>query len=86
MHMLLGDTQLYTSVPLCYLLIRQDHVMDLVKGLLCGDSDLPYKTGVTFQALSAFKFSSPLLHHAARRGTLPLSLWISLGDKPFSLR
>ncbi len=35
----LGHTQLCDSVTMCFLLIGKDHVMDLVSGLLCDDSD-----------------------------------------------
>lgn len=76
------------NVPLFYLLICQDHVIDLVKTLMCGDNDWPSTTGVIFQALSAmFELSTPLLLHTLRKGILRLppcpreSLWlVSLWD------
>lgn len=47
-HTFLRDSAPWDSVPLCYLSICQDHVMGLVSGLLCADSDLPLRMGVIF--------------------------------------
>lgn len=66
-HAFLGDTQLCGNVLICYLMSCQNHVMDLVNALMCGDSDWPSRTGVIFKALSvSFEISTSILHHAFR--------------------
>ncbi len=67
MDKLLEETQLCGDVMLCYSLICQDHPLDLVSGLLCGDADWPSRTGAILQALFVmFEWSSPPFHHAVK--------------------
>lgn len=61
------------NVPLCYLIICQDHVIALVKTLMCGENDRPTWTGVIFQSLSTmFELSSPLILNILKKGLLRL--------------
>lgn len=62
-----GDTQLCGNVQFCYSSFCQDYVM----GLVNSGQRLAFQDRVIFQAPSlTFEFSSLLLYHVVRRGTL----------------